>query len=33
MRGAAKIIGVDINPDKFELGKVEFIFQLNVFVF
>lgn len=22
VRGAAKIIGVDLNPDKFELGKV-----------
>ena len=22
LRGAAKIIGVDLNPDKFELGKV-----------
>lgn len=22
LRGAAKIIGVDLNPDKFELGKL-----------
>lgn len=23
LRGAAKIIGVDLNPDKFEIGKLE----------
>ena len=30
LRGASRIIGVDVNPDKFEKGTAATVFFLNV---